>query len=214
MAYSLRLVEDRLEAGAAWPAPLPPLYRVFYVLQGEIMVDGEGGAVRIGADRAALAVGRARAEAGPLGAHVLRWELVPQPPPPSNGGRVLLEHPIALDPRARWLVRCERVDFEPDGVALPHRHRGGGIRCLLAGGLEVTVGGGAPQHLRPGDAWFESGREPVRARAGAGAAAFVRVCVLPEEVRGRSSLVYVDPADAGRSRPRAYTVFVDAPIAL
>ena len=38
--------------------------------------------------------------------------------------------PMDLDPAAAWLMRCDRVDFEPGGVALPHRHRGGGIRCL------------------------------------------------------------------------------------
>jgi hypothetical protein len=43
---------------------------------------------------------------------------------------------------------------------------------------------------------------------------FIRVAVLPAEIRGRSSIVYVDPADAARARPRTYTVFVDEPISL
>ena len=69
--------------------------------------------------------------------------------------------------------------------------------------------------MRPGDAWFESGREPVLARAAPDAVtAFVRVSMLPREIRGQSSIVYVDPADAARGRPRQYTVYVDAPIAL
>jgi hypothetical protein len=67
--------------------------------------------------------------------------------------------------------------------------------------------------MRAGDAWFESGREPVLARASSTAAtAFIRVSVLPREVRGKSSIVYVDPADAGRAKPRRYTVYVDEPI--
>jgi quercetin dioxygenase-like cupin family protein len=107
------------------------------------------------------------------------------------------------------------VDFEPGGVALPHRHRGGGIRCLLPGALEVTVGEGAPRRVRPGEAWFESGREPVLARAAeAEATSFIRCSIQPREIRGRSSILYVDPADAARSRPRTYTVFVDDPIEL
>jgi hypothetical protein len=41
--------------------------------------------------------------------------------------------------------------------------------------------------------------------------AFVRVSVLPAAVRGKSSIVYVDPADAAVT-PRRYTVLVDEPI--
>jgi quercetin dioxygenase-like cupin family protein len=114
-----------------------------------------------------------------------------------------------------WLMRCDRVDFDPGGVALPHRHRGGGIRCLVAGTLEVTVGDEPPRLVRPGGAWFESGREPVLARASATEpTSFIRVSILPAEIQGRSSILYVDPADATRGRPRRYTVWVDAPIAL
>jgi hypothetical protein len=43
---------------------------------------------------------------------------------------------------------------------------------------------------------------------------FIRFSVLPAEIRGQSSIVYVDPADAKRGRPRHYTVHVDEPIAL
>ena len=98
-------------------------------------------------------------------------------------------------------------------MALPHGHRGGGIRCLIAGTLEVTVGQ-APAHLfRPGEAWFESGREPVLARASRDVpTSFIRVSILPREIRGKSSIVYVDPEDARRAPPRKYTVFVDDPI--
>jgi hypothetical protein len=69
--------------------------------------------------------------------------------------------------------------------------------------------------MRPWDAWFESGREPVLAVASKDEdTSFVRVAVLPAEIRGHSSIVYVNAADATRGRPRTYTVFVDEPIAL
>ena len=110
-------------------------------------------------------------------------------------------------------MRCDRVDFEPGGVAPRHRHRGGGIRCLLRGSLTVTVGDAPGQLMRPGDCWFESGREPVLAQAStAEETSFVRCALLPAEIRGQSSIRYVDPADATRGRPRTYTVFVDEPI--
>ena len=122
---------------------------------------------------------------------------------------------MALDPHASWLLRCDRVDFDRGGIALPHRHRGGGIRCLLRGRLDVTVGEGTARAMRPWDAWFESGREPVLAVSAKDEdTSFIRVSVLPADIRGKSSMVYVDPADAGRSKPRTYTVYVDEPIAL
>ena len=140
---------------------------------------------------------------------MLRWELGAA----AAEGEPMLEQRMELPEGGAWLMRCDRVDFDPGGVALPHRHRGGGIRCLIAGSLELTVGDEAPRLVRPGGAWFESGREPVLARASATEpTSFIRVSILPAEIRGQSSIVYVDPADAARGRPRRYTVWVDAPI--
>ena len=205
MAYSLRLIEDRLAANATAPVSRAP--RVLYAVEGALLADGASEptpAVGPGA-------GRARATATP--ARVYRVELVRQPPPPA-GGRVLLEHPIDLTGGSGWLMRCDRVDFDPGGVAPPHRHQGGGIRCLLQGRLEVTVGEGAPRAVAPGEAWFESGRESVLAVAARdGETSFIRVSILPAAIRGRSSIVYVDPAASAGGRPRRYTVYVDEPIA-
>lgn len=156
--------------------------------------------------------------AGSQGVTALRWELAErdqaEPASPAGGARRLLAHPIDLDPTGRYLVRCDRVEFAPGGEARPHHHRGGGIRYLLAGALEVRIGAEPPRRMMPGDAWFESGREPVHAIASPSEpTAFVRVAVLPRETRGQSSIVYVDPADAGVT-PRRYTVYVDEPIEL
>lgn len=206
MAYSLRLIEDRLAAAA--PPPRSGAPRVLYALSGTLL-GGE-------ATEPVPAVGPAdvAARAGAEGAQLYRVELVRQPPPPA-GGRVLLEHPVDLAAGAAWLMRCDRVDFEPGGIAPPHRHRGGGIRCLLRGRLEVTVGEGAPRAVGPGEAWFESGREPVLAVSSRETeTSFIRFSVLPAHIRGQSSILYVDPADAGRGRPRHYTVYVDEPVAL
>jgi quercetin dioxygenase-like cupin family protein len=215
MAHSLRLIEDRLAPGAGWTAPLRALHRVIYVLEGAVTLESPGLERPLTAGQAGRAETSLAARAGLAGARLLRFELVRQPPPPTGGGVAVLEHPLGLEPGVAPLIRCDRVDFEPAGVALPHRHRGGGIRRLLRGRLEVTVGEGAPRLMRPGDAWFESGREPVLAVAATDAdTSFVRVSVLPAALRGRSSIVYVDPADAARSKPRTYTVLVDDPIAL
>jgi quercetin dioxygenase-like cupin family protein len=210
-AATLRLVRERLAPRQA--RALPPANRVLYAHTGDVTVRHDGVASPLIADRAWHAAGACTVSTGPTAAVVLRWELAPAAG--SGQGELVLEHALELEPGAAWLMRCDRVDFDPGGVALPHRHRGGGIRCLVSGVLEVTVGDAPPRLVRPGEAWFESGREPVLARASATEpTSFIRVSILPAELRGRSSIVYVDPADAARGRPRRYTVWVDAPIAV
>jgi quercetin dioxygenase-like cupin family protein len=191
---------------------------VLYVLSGEVVVSSGGTDTTLATGTAWHAPG-ACALASPAGATVLRYELRG---PDEAGGRTrtshadtraLLEHPIDLEPSQPYLMRADRVDFDPGGVALPHRHRGGGIRCLLEGRIEVRVEGFAPRVVEPGQAWFESGREPVYAVADpVRPTSFLRVSILPRAIRGQSSIVYVDPADAARGRPRRYTVYLDEPI--
>ena len=218
---SLRLTRDRFAPGAGYPEPLPRRNRVLYVARGELTVRQGGAEAVVDRDAAWFGVGECVAKAGPVGARVLRYELVKGasetgPDSPSGSGvesTLLLEHPIELDPNGTYLLRCDRVDFDPGGEALPHGHRGGGIRCLLMGRLDVKVAGGPCRTMRPGDAWFESAREPVHAVASREEpTSFIRVSILPSEIQGKSSILYVDPADAARSKPRRYTVFVDEPI--
>lgn len=208
-ACCLRLFRDRLSAA---PQTLPPAARVLYAHTGDLVVTHDGASATVVAHSAWHGAGACTVGAAAAGTTALRWELVR--PQAGGVGELVLEHAIDLAPGA-WLMRCDRVDFDPGGVALPHRHRGGGIRCLVSGALEVTVGDEPPRSVRPGGAWFESGREPVLARASTTEpTSFIRVSILPVEIRGQSSIVYVDPADAARGRPRRYTVFVDAPIAV
>jgi hypothetical protein len=97
-------------------------------------------------------------------------------------------------------MRCDRVDFDLGAEALPHRHKGGGIRCRRA----------RPRDQRR----FESGREAVYARASSTTpTSSIGCAILPRGIRGQSSIMYVDPKDAG-SKPRRYTVYVDDPIEL
>jgi quercetin dioxygenase-like cupin family protein len=208
--WALRLTRDALAPAAV--LPFPRGNRVLYVREGDVAVTHAGATQTVAADSAWHGAGPGSIIGGSRGAVVLRWDLAVAGAP--RAGDVLLEHPIDLDPAAAWLMRCDRVDFEPGGVALPHRHRGGGIRCLLTGALDVTVGDAPPKPVRPGGAWFESGREPVVARAVQEPTSFVRVSILPADIRGRSSILYVDPDDASRGKPRRYTVWVDEPITL
>jgi len=103
------------------------------------------------------------------GGSVLRYELI-RGRRRSRSSRadwthILLEQAIDLDPHAVILdARRPGVDFAPSGVALrtdPRR----GIRCLIAGALEVTVGDAPVRRWRRAWAWFESGASPCwRAR--------------------------------------------------
>jgi quercetin dioxygenase-like cupin family protein len=217
-SFVLKLSEDALEGTR--PAALPEANRVLYVLRGEVTVEADGRRARVEAAGAWHGAGACQVEAGAAGATVLRYELCRDgaPAPREGSGvrtRLVLEHPIELEPAGEYLMRADRVDFAPGGVALPHRHRGGGIRCLIAGALEVRIGDGPGRLMTPGMAWFESGREPVLATASAEApTSFIRVAILPREILGQTSILYVDPRDAERGKPRRYTVYVDAPIAI
>ena len=213
--FMLTLSEDSLPARGR--AVLGALNRVLYVRRGSVMVASAAREIPLAEGKAWHGAAGCQIVAGPSGGSVLRYELARGARAPDGvaggGTHVLLQHAIDLDPQGEYLMRADRVDFAPGGVALPHRHRGGGIRCLVAGSLEVTVGDTPARKVTPGGAWFESGREPVLAVAsGEEATSFVRVAILPREIHGRTSIMYVDPKDAERGRPRTYTVFVDEPI--
>lgn len=215
--FALRVTRDQLEAGQSYARPLSPANRVLYVLNGDVTARAAGREAHVPQNGAWHATAECRVTAGPAGATLLRYELVGAGAPTvaaAPSSRVLLEHPIALDPAQPYLMRCDRVDFDLGAEALPHRHKGGGIRCLVSGTMELRVEGERDRLVKPGEAWFESGREPVYARASAEeSTSFIRCSILPREIRGQSSIMYVDPKDAG-SKPRKYTVFVDDPIEL
>jgi hypothetical protein len=217
--YALRLNEDRLDAGGRYGKPLPATNRVLYVLGGDVTVASAGQETWLASNRAWHGVRESTAAAGREGATLLRYELVrtgtPAAAVPDVRSKLLLEHPITLSPEDPYLIRCDRVDFGPGGEALPHRHQGAGIRCLISGTLELRVDDEPPRTIHAGQAWFESGREPVYAAASHDTpTSFIRCSILPRAIKGQSSIMYVDPRDAGRGTPRQYTIFVDEPIDL
>jgi quercetin dioxygenase-like cupin family protein len=157
-----------------------------------------------------LAAGTARFGAATVEGGALVWQL-DQYERDAEGA--LLSRFVQLDPFAEWVVRCDRVDFPLGGVAQRHTHPGPGIRYLLEGELEIETEGRA-SFYGPGGAWFESGPEPVAARASAhSATSFVRVLVLPAEWAGKRTIRYVEPVDETRPRQSA-TIFLEHAIAL
>ena len=151
--------------------------------------------------------GEAYAGAGAARGRALRWELEQE-----LSGRPLLSEEVLLDTSTDWLLRCDRVDFPPGGIAYRHTHPGPGIRCLVHGSIEIETGGRVARY-GPGEAWFESGPEPVLARASeTEETAFVRVLLLPAEWAGKRTIRYVDPADEDKPKTQRPTVFLERPV--
>jgi hypothetical protein len=124
------------------------------------------------------------------------WELVDDPGP------------------GEWLLRCDRVDFSPGGVAFRHVHPGPGIRRILHGELTIDREG-STRTYRAGESWSEGANDPVLATASATEeAAFVRVLLLPAEWAGKRTIRYVDPADEAKPNRQRATVFLEEPVVL
>ncbi len=130
------------------------------------------------------------------------------------GSGAVLAREVHLDPALQWLMRHDRVDFQPGGIAHRHTHPGPGIRCLLHG--EITIDSeGEQTTYGPGEAWFEAGPEPVLATTSpTEPTAFARVLLLPAEYAGLRTIRYVDPADADRPKLQKATILSERPVVL
>jgi quercetin dioxygenase-like cupin family protein len=116
------------------------------------------------------------------------------------------------DPGPGHVVRCDRVEFPPGGVAYRHVHPGEGIRRILHGELTIERGEGESRTYRAGESWHEGADDPVLATAGDEETAFVRVLVLPVEWAGKRTIRYLDPADEDKPKLQRATVLLEAPL--
>ena len=122
----------------------------------------------------------------------------------------LLSAEVELDPSTEWLMRCDRVDFPPGGIAYRHTHPGPGIRYLLFGRITIDSRG-AEHTLRPGRAVVRarprSGARDDRGRRAdgvrAGAAAAGRVGGAADDPLRRPGRRGQAEAAAGDDLPRA-----------
>ena len=111
-----------------------------------------------------------------------------------------------------WIIRCDRVDFPPGGIAHPHTHPGPGIRVLLKGRIRI-VSGDESHEYGPFDSWYESGPEPVLAvTSQTDETAFVRVMLLPAEWQGKRTIRYVNAEDEGKPKTQQVSVFFERPL--
>ena len=116
-------------------------------------------------------------------------------------------------PEGDWLVRCDRVDFPPGGVAYLHTHPGSGIRVLLAGRIRIESEGETHEY-GPLEHWYESGPSPVYAAASpTEETAFVRCMLVPAELARKRTIRYVDPADEDKPKLQRARIYFEQPLA-
>jgi quercetin dioxygenase-like cupin family protein len=217
MPYLLSLHTDTL--GPKREFQLPAGIRVVYIRDGDAVVRSGAQAAGLAANSAWHGSAPAGITAGTAGATLWRWELAS-----GDGGKaqtgegvsstLALAHAVRLEDPGGYLIRCDRVNFPPGGIAYTHVHRGPGIRRLLEGSLRVEVTGEG-HDIAPGEAWFEAGPDPVLATASKTVpSAFTRVMILPREMKGKPSVRYIRPEDEAKPKLQTYRVFVDEPIEL
>ncbi len=215
--YLLRLFDDRLGAKTALAQPCPALNRVLYVADGMATIKNDAAAATTFSGNSAWCSTReTMISAGSEGAHILRYELTESAAEGQGllsgddvSSQLLCQAEVELNPGDDYLIRCDRVDIPPSGIAYTHTHQGPGIRCLLKGGFTVETQGHKTQ-IDAGEAWFEAGPDPVLAYAPNDRPGnFSRVMILPRNLLGKSSISYVNAEDAAKPKLQRYTVFID-----
>lgn len=145
----------------------------------------------------------------------LVWDVVPEEALVTrcHKGVGALAVQLDLNPARDWVLRCDRVDFPPGGIAYRHVHPGPGIRRILHGALTIDRGDGEPRTYSAGESWYEGADDPIVATASATEeTAFVRVLLLPAEWAGRRTIRYVDPADEDKPRLQRASVLLEVPL--
>jgi hypothetical protein len=206
----LRLWEDFLSDRGV--LSLPALPRMLFVVRGAAIV----GTRPLGAGEAWQGEQAVTVQASEAGATIWRWDLSAGAPAAwktvsSVHSREKLSATLETLPEGELLWRGDSVAFPPNGCAYLHRHQGPGIRCVIDGELRVDTGGHSHTY-QVGEAWYESGPEPVFAQAGERPTRFIRVMILPRSLIGKSSIQYVNEDDKAKPKSQQYKVFIDAPL--
>lgn len=211
MPVRLALFEDKLVAGSGleWgPAP-----RVIYVRSGSVRVRDAAGTRPLTVDRHGMFQGAlgvsGEGEIWTFEISAARLASLGD----ADKRRTVHAAEIDLDATKPVLFRADRVDFLPDGVTPRHGHKGAGIRRLLYGRLVAEIGDHV-HRIEAGQAWFETGKDPVIGRNGAPASAFVRALALPVELKGQPTFIPWTPEEASKPRGTKPTPFYDEIVAL
>jgi hypothetical protein len=214
--HIMRLFTDRFDPGAKLDQPLAPGIRYIYMAEGMATLRSDGAAATLAANSGWCHNGAVDINAGAGGAVMLRWDLH-RLPQTDHGVAVgdgissgmTLDAEMTLDDPDGYLLRGDKVELPPGGIAYTHTHQGGGIRCLLVGEFNVDVDGDT-KVIKPHEAWYERGPDPVYAWAPDDKPGhFARVMILPRRLKGKSSISYVKQEDKDRPKKQTYTFFAD-----
>jgi hypothetical protein len=208
MPVRLALFEDRFDGGR--PLALGPAPRAVYVRRGTLQAATPNGApATLAEDTCTLFEGEL--ELSGTG-EAWSWEATSYDWGPlvndRERARVVAAHAVVIDPRYPILMRADRVDFPPGTVTPCHGHGGPGIRRMLHGCVVGEIGDKVLR-IEGGQAWFETGRDPVVARNLA-PSAFVRTILLPTDYAGRSSFLPWTREEADKPRGVEYRIFFDS----
>jgi len=216
--FQLQIYHDHFTEEAQ--AKLPAERRIIYCVAGSAEISDLGKAETIGSDGAWFSAQTATVRGKGEGARLWRWELV-MPNAPSGAiegdgisSRLAGDFAIEIDTALKRLMRLDRVSFPLGGEALTHTHAAPGVRCQLEGNLLLeTVG--RRYRVWPGDPWVEHGPDTVYAKASEHQlSSFVRVMIVPEPYKGRSTITYVKADDLEKPKSQSYKRYLEEPISL
>jgi hypothetical protein len=192
--YDLHLNSDTAELPAG-------VHRFLYVPDGQVSIATADTKIDLPADEGMFSQGVAQIT-GP--GTIWVYEVGPDEPPsradPSRS--IVLSRQFKPDFSPPWLLRADRIESTPGSATPRHGHRGPGMRRLIKGRLLAQIGDDF-ERIDRGNAWFETGKDPViGTNVHTSNSAFVRVLLLPIELQGgKSSFVPTTAEDA--SKPRA-----------
>lgn len=203
MVLRLATMEDFLEPGRA--VALPPAARALYLRRGSAEAVVGGRRLTLDEDACVLAVGGLTLSGS---GEVWSFELAADWDDAADRARLVLARLLAHDPAQPIVLRADRVDFSADAVTPRHGHAGPGIRRLLQGRLAAELGE-ERRRIDVGQAWFESGHEPVVGRNLAPASAFVRAMALEPALLGQPTFRAWTESDRALPRSTGRRLFFD-----
>ena len=211
--YIFRIFHDRYAPGTS--AELPASTRVTYCVSGSAEISSDK-QVALAGEQACHTSSPTVVKVGAEDTLLWRWEFIRV----ENvfDGKIRLDgvesrnagvYTLEMDPNFPRMIRCDRVNFPPGGIAYHHTHAGPGVRSLLTGSLYLESGGAQWQGT-PGTTWIEHGPEEVLARADDDLpSSFVRVMIIPRGYQGKSTITYVRPEEADLPRVQTYDRYLD-----
>jgi hypothetical protein len=216
--FRLRIYQDHFTEGAE--AKLPAERRVIYCVAGDAEISEPGRSETIASDGALFSAQTITVRGKDEGARLWRWELVTSDAPSRKiegdaiKSRMAGDFEVDIDTSLKRLMRLDRVSFPLGGEALTHIHAAPGVRCMLEGNM-LLDSVGHRYRVWPGDPWIEHGPDSVYAKASEHQlSSFVRVMIVPEQYKGRSTITYVKAEDLEKPKSQSYKRYLEEPISL